>query len=275
VNRYFLLLFLVFIAVIPTSLDAQDRETIAIIGTGDLGNSVGPKWAEAGHRVIYGSRDPTRDSVRSLVARSGPDASAMTQKGAAQEAQIIVLAVPGTAVEHVARNLGDLEGKIVIDATFAARQAEDGYMESVFETSGAEMIQAWNPGARLVKTDFNSSYVIDDPTITGNLETSFVASDDREAKEIAAKLIAELGLRPLDAGPLRHAREIEAMVRLFYVPLLQGRQEEFRFTVHPSTFWTCLYDWDWYKPVYDAENLAELPEPETPPEPCSSHPPLN
>ena len=268
----------VFVCAVLTAcsmnLPAAERATVAIIGTGDLGGSVGPKLAEAGYQVIYGSRDPTRDSVRALVTRSGTGASATTQKEAAEEAEIILLAVPWPAMEQLGQNLGNLDGKIVIDATFPDQQADDGYLEDIFETSSAEMIQAWNPGARVVKTELASSYVIDDPTILGERVSSFVAADDREAKEIVAKLIAELGLVPVDAGPLRYAREIEAMVRLWYVPLLQGRREGWRFSVRPTTFWSCIWEDDLYEPVADADDLAQFPEPEAPPEPCSSHPPL-
>lgn len=253
---------------------AAERVTVAVIGTGDLGNSVGPKLAEAGYQVIYGSRDPTRETVIALVARSGSDASAMTQKGAAEEADIVLLAVPWPPMKELAGNLGNLDGKIVIDATFPNQQAEDGYMESMVETSSAEWIQALNPGARVVKTELSNSYVIDDPLIHGERMSSFVAGDDRKAKEIVAKLIADLGLFPVDAGPLRIAREIEAMVRLWHVPLLQRRESGWDWTVRSDTFWSCIWEDDWSEPVADADDLAQFPEFEPPPEPCSSHPPL-
>lgn len=258
----------------PLPLAAQTSKTVAVIGTGDLGDSVGPKLAEVGYQVIYGSRDPKRDSVQALVARTGSGTRAMTQKGAAEEADIILLAVPWPPMKELARNLGNLDGKIVIDATFPVQQAEDGYMESMVDTSSAEWIQALNPGARVVKTELSSSYVIDDPLIHGKRHSSFVAANDREAKEVVARLIADLGLIPVDAGPLRFAREIEAMVRLWYAPLLQGRESGWDLTVRSDTFWTCIWEDDWFEPVADAHNLARFPEPETPAAPCSSHPPL-
>ena len=235
---------------------------------------MGPKLAEAGYQVIYGSRDPKRDSVQALVAQTGSGTRAMTQKGAAEEADIILLAVPWPPMKELARNLGNLDGKIVIDATFPVQQAEDGYMESMVDTSSAEWIQTLNPGARVVKTELSSSFVIDDPLIHGKRHSSFVAADDREAKEVVARLIADLGLIPVDAGPLRFAREIEAMVRLWYAPLLQGRESGWDLTIRSDTFWTCNWEDDWFEPVADAHNLARFPEPETPAAPCSSHPPL-
>ncbi len=148
--RFAPILLSVALAAMPTDSYSQDRESVAVIGTGDMGNSLGPKLAEIGYRVIYGSRDPTRESVQDLVERTGAGASATTQKEAAQAADIVLLAVPWPPMEQVAQNLGNLDGKIVIDVSFPFRQAEDGYPESMVETSSAEMIQGWNPGAKVV-----------------------------------------------------------------------------------------------------------------------------
>jgi predicted dinucleotide-binding enzyme len=180
--RYLSILFCCALAVMPIGLYAQSRETVAVIGTGDMGDSIGPKLAEMGYRVVYGSRYPTRESVQALVNRTGADASATTQKQAAQEAEIVFLVVPWPAMEQVAQNLGNLDGKIVVDVSTPSRQAKDGYLESMVETSSAEMIQGWNPGARVVKTLLAGSNVIDDPLTLGERVTSFIAADDREAK---------------------------------------------------------------------------------------------
>ena len=53
-------------------------ETIAVIGTGDVGGALGPEFSALGHTVIYGSRDPARDKVKQLVRATGGDAAAMT-----------------------------------------------------------------------------------------------------------------------------------------------------------------------------------------------------
>lgn len=260
------------LATMPTDSYSQDRESVAVIGTGDMGDSLGPKLAQLGYQVIYGSRDPTRESVQDLIERTGASASATTQEEAAQAAEIVLLAVPWPPMEQVAQNLGNLDGKILIDISTPFRQAEDGYMESLVETSSAEMIQAWNPGASVVKTLLASSNVIDDPKALGGPIATLVAADDREAKEIVAGIVAELGMVPLDAGPLRHAREIEGFARLWFVPVLQRRSQAWESAIRPSSFWACNWEDDWSEPVGDSDNLARFPEPETPPVPCSEQP---
>src|SRR5690349_20128253 len=92
-------------------------ETVAMIGTGNVGAALGRRFAENGDKVVYGSRDPSAADVRELVAVTGHGATAATQAIAAAQADIVVLAVPWTAVEGVVRALPDLSGKIVVDPT--------------------------------------------------------------------------------------------------------------------------------------------------------------
>ena len=73
---------------------ADEPVTVAVIGTGDMGDSLGPKLSEAGYRIIYGSRDLSRTELHELVNQTGNQAKATTQKEAAQEATIVLLAIP-------------------------------------------------------------------------------------------------------------------------------------------------------------------------------------
>ncbi|NIN40234.1 MAG: NAD(P)-binding domain-containing protein, partial [Gammaproteobacteria bacterium] len=75
-------------------------DTIAVIGTGDVGGALGPEFAAQGHTIVYGSRDPGRSKVEELVRKTGDLASATTPAEAAAQADIVVLAVPGLMVEE-------------------------------------------------------------------------------------------------------------------------------------------------------------------------------
>jgi len=272
--HYCLVLFLVAaIACEPTAISATEDEgpkpTVGIIGTGDMGDSLGPRFAELGYSVVYGSRNPDSEKAQNVVKLTGDDARVTTQKEAAQAGDIVVLAVPWPPMETVAQNLGLLDGKIVIDISMPAEQAEDGYLFSLVETSSAEMIQSWNPGARVVKAFATlGSYVIDNPAVVGGPVTVPIASDDREAKEQVARIIAAMGLDPVDAGPLRLSREIEALQRLYMVPLIQRRTAAWEPYFRRSYFWECIWTDDWSTPVADTDNLADIPETHGPPKPC-------
>jgi predicted dinucleotide-binding enzyme len=263
------LLLFTSILMCPTNVMSDDLETVAIIGTGDLGDSFGPRLAKLGYKVVYGSRTPDSDKVRALVVATGNGATASSQKEAAQRGDIVMLAVPWPAMETVAQNLGNLDGKIVIDVSFPWTQADDGYAEILVQTSSAEMIQAWNPGAKVVKgLTTMGSKIIDDPMAAGGIITIPLASNHRDAKERVAAIVVELGLDPVDVGPLRMARAMEAMGLIYMTPLLQRRTEEWEFFFRRNADWVCRWQDDWSVPVYDADHLAEMPETQDPPKPC-------
>ena len=266
-----LLVILMTAIVISVSASAADsaRPAIAVIGTGDMGDSLGPRFAALGYPVIYGTRDPHSEKSRQLVKQTGNGAIAMSAKEAANAATVVVLAVPWPAMETVAQNLGSLEGKIVIDISMPSDQGDDGYYVPLVETSSADMIQGWNPGALVVKAfATQGSFVIDDPNAVGGPATIPIASDDRKAKEFVARLAAEMRLDPVDAGPLRMSREIEALQRLYMVPLLQRRNAAWEPYFRRSYYWECIAQDDISRPVADADNLAVFPETQGPARPC-------
>ncbi len=247
----------------------EAKPVVAIIGTGDMGDSLGPRFAELGYEVVYGSRHPDGAKAQGVANLTGSGARVTTQRDAAQAGDIVVLAVPWPAMETVAQNLGSLDGKIVIDISFPHEQADDGYYQSMVETSSAEMIQQWNPGARVVKTfALQASYVIDDPGVVGGPVSIPIASDDREAKEQVANIIVAMGLDPIDAGPLRLSRELEAMQRLYGVPFFQRREAAWEFYFRRSYYWECIWEDDWSDAVADADDLADVPETQGPVVPC-------
>jgi predicted dinucleotide-binding enzyme len=248
---------------------SADRETIAIIGTGDLGDSFGARLAELGYPVIYGSRSPDSERVQAVVAKTGGGASAASQREAAKQGDIIFLPIPWPAMETAAQNLGDLDGKIIVDPSVPWTQGDDGYPEVSVSTSSAELIQQWNPSAKVVKAfGTMGSMIIDDPSTVNGPVTIPIASDHRDAKETVGRLINEMGLDPVDFGPLRMARSIEALAMIYMIPLLQRRSEEWEFYFHRNADWVCRWQDEWSIPVYDTDRLAQMPETLQPPRPC-------
>jgi NADPH-dependent F420 reductase len=187
-------------------------ETVAIIGTGNVGAALGQRFAQAGHQVIYGSREPERASVQRLVAASGDRATATDQRAAAQAARVVVLAVPWEIVESLTLALGDLSGRIVIDPTNPRIIAEDGLRDYAFGGSNAERIQAVAPDAFVVKafSTLGANTMLD-PARAGGPVSIPMAGDDANAKRIVAGLVSDIGLVPVDVGPLRYAHVIEGL----------------------------------------------------------------
>lgn len=188
---------------------------IAVIGTGDVAAALGPEFAALGHTIVYGSRDPTRQEVEDLVARTGGSASAATQREAVANAEIVLLAVPGNVAEQVTRDLGDLSGKIIIDPTNRVARTADGWANHDVPGKGsnAELVQAAAPDARVVKAfnTLNWRQMVD-PETSGGAITIAIAGDDAQAKAIVAELVTGMGLEAIDFGPLRYAHVLEEML---------------------------------------------------------------
>jgi len=183
---------------------------------------------------------------------------------------VVVLAVPWEAMEAVIANLGDVGGKVLLDFSAADRPAPDGYMESGVETSTSELIQEWVPEALVVKTLVPSVYLMADPNLLGDPPTVMLASDSRYAKEVAGRIFYDMGLDPFDAGPLRNARALASFGRIFWVPLLQGRDQGIEIRLMRSSYWPCTWDVQatFGRPP-DADDLAELPG-QGEPQPCEA-----
>ncbi|MDJ0812401.1 MAG: NAD(P)-binding domain-containing protein [Woeseiaceae bacterium] len=205
-----------FIAVLLSLLFVAQSaaETIAVIGTGRVGSALGTELAAEGHTIVYGSRDPTTEAVRDLVARTGDGTTARLQSKAVAGADIVILAVPGMLAGDITKNLGDLSGKIVIDPTNPLNFTAEGVSHGV-PTSNGEIIQAAAPDAFVVKA-FNVlswEYMID-PARSGGPISIPLAGNDETAKARVAEIVASLDLHPIDLGPIDHSRWIEGMAIL-------------------------------------------------------------
>lgn len=149
-------------------------------------------------------------------------------------------------------------------------ELEFGSWSSIEALSMGPRLQAWRPEARVVKTAMPSAYLIDDPMVLGAPPTVMLASeDDREAEETVARMLADIGLDPWDAGPLRMSRANEALGVLCWVPLLQGREQGIELQLLRSRVWPCSWDVQaQFGTPPDAQDLARLPVP-APPRPCA------
>ena len=207
-------------------------ETIAIIGTGNVGSALGPAFHEQGHTIIYGSRNPNRHSVQEIVGETGDNASAMMPFDAAKEADIVVLAVPGLAVAEVVEGLGDLSGKIIIDPTNPMERRLLKFYHAV-ETSNTEIIQEIAPDADVVKA-FNtlSTEFMVDPSLAGGPVSVPLAGDSGGAKDVVAELATNMGLEPIDVGGSERARWVEGMGILLVNNMFSTR-ESFNFHLRP------------------------------------------
>lgn len=159
---------------------------IAILGAGNVGGALARGWAKAGHHIFLGVRDVSADKVRILL-RFHPNIKAMPVTEAAQDAEVILIALPVSSVVSVAKQLGDLKDKIVIDATNALFQKPEPYRHAV------EVFKKLTNCAVVVKC-FNSAgfETMENPFYDNTAADMFVAGDNPKGKEVAARLAKDL-----------------------------------------------------------------------------------
>jgi 8-hydroxy-5-deazaflavin:NADPH oxidoreductase len=205
---------------------------IGIIGSGNVGGTLGRRWASNGHTVIFSTREAPSAALREVLAQAGPTAKSGSVAEAARESEILLLATPWEAAQNALASAGDLTGKILIDATNPLLPGLAGLSVGT-RTSGGEMVAQWAAGASVVKA-FNTVgfNIMANPGFAGGRTAMFYCGDDPKAKATAASLIAELGFEALDAGPLTQARLLEPFALLWISLALQygyGRDIGFHF----------------------------------------------
>ena len=192
---------------------------IAILGTGNVGSALGPAWARVGHTIHYGSRTPDAAHVQELVERTGSGASATLPAQAAAQADTLLLATPWRVARDYVIGLGDLRGKVLLDATNAIQERPQG------AASSAELLARALPGTHVVKA-FNAigTLGMEDPDFGGENASLFLAGNDDDAKGRAAGLAADLGFDVVDCGGLAAAEQLEHLARL-WVHLAYGLEQ--------------------------------------------------
>jgi 8-hydroxy-5-deazaflavin:NADPH oxidoreductase len=194
------------------SATPADVMRIAVIGAGNIGRTLGGKWTTAGHQVVYGVRSP-----------GAPGTAAIADAVASGE--VVVLAVPGAAAKNVLATLGAaLAGKVVIDAT-----------NDVQGTGTLHALEALSDGAHPVRA-FNTLgwENFADPVFDGVVADLFYAAEEDHAKEVAERLIADVGLRPVWLGGVDAFNLVDSLTQLWFTLAFQrklGRRLAFKLLV--------------------------------------------
>jgi len=159
---------------------------IAIIGTGNVGGALAERWARAGHTIRLGVRDTADFKGRELLAL--PNVAAYSIADAAKASDAVLVAVAPQAVNAVAMQLGDVGGKVVIDAMNSVRSRPEPYAGTF------EALNALTRGAHLVKC-FNSTGFenMRDPLYGDTAIDMFMAGSSEKGKTTARQLALDAG----------------------------------------------------------------------------------
>jgi len=195
---------------------------IAVIGSGNVGSVLGRRLAQASNSVCFASRTPTSEKMAALIAAEPDRCSAALVGEAVKGADVVIYAAPYDQAESILTAVSDFGGCVLIDCTNPLNAKFDGLQLGHTESAG-ERIAQWAPTARVVKA-FNTTSVatMKDPNYSGLVATQFYCGDDAAAKETAANLIKQLGMEPVDAGPLSNSRYLEATAMLYIHLAIRG-----------------------------------------------------
>ncbi|HRR56284.1 MAG TPA: NAD(P)-binding domain-containing protein [Acidobacteriota bacterium] len=169
------------------------KPRIAVIGRGNVGNSLRQGIDKAGYEIRMTGKDPER--VHEVAAWG----------------DAVILAVPYGAVDDVLHCMGNAaDGKVLIDVTNPLTPNFE--LALGFTTSAAEELQKRAPSTKVVKA-FNTVFAqhMVNAHVKDTALTLFVAGDDQDAKDHVLRLGRDIGFDPVDAGPLRNARWLEAL----------------------------------------------------------------
>jgi 8-hydroxy-5-deazaflavin:NADPH oxidoreductase len=195
----------------------------AVLGTGQVGRTLGGKLVELGHEVTLGSRTKDNPTALEWAESAGSGASAGTFAEAASSGEVVVNAVGGRVALAALDAAGaeNLDGKTLIDVSNPLAFEEGQLRLSPVESdSVGEQIQRAFPHARVVKT-FNTVNVrvMVEPSLVPGEHNVFLCGADPAAKEQVTGLLGEFGWPPhrvIDLGGIRSARGMEMYLSLWF-----------------------------------------------------------
>ena len=195
---------------------------IGILGSGDVAKALAGGFLKHGHEVMLGTRTPAKLAE---WAAKNPKGRVAGFADAAKFAELVVLAVKGTAAADVLRLAGaaTFAGKPVIDVTNPIADAPpvNGVLSfyTNLDESQMERLQREFGSARFVKA-FNSvgNALMVNPQFKGGKPTMFFCGNDEAAKQIVSGILDQFGWEKADMGKAEAARAIEPLCMLWCIP---------------------------------------------------------
>lgn len=159
---------------------------IAIIGSGNVGGALAQQWVNAGHTVLVGAKFPLSEKNKALAAKIGEDRF-NTVAQAVKQAEVVLIATPPTAIFEVIAEMGDVSGKILVDATNAVRQKPEPYptvFHALADKTTGELVKCFNT------TGFENMANPKYGTVALDM---FMAGSSEKAKSVARQLALDAG----------------------------------------------------------------------------------
>jgi len=166
---------------------------IAIIGTGNIGSALARKWSAAGHHIFLGVRDTNNFKGKDLLNEKNISVHSIAE--AVEKAEAILIAAPPQVTPDIAKAMGDVTGKVIIDAMNSLRTKPEGYKDT-FDAlkdlcKNAEVVKCFNStGFENILTPV---YALTKPVTHNVVLDMFIAGSSQKGKQIATQLSADAG----------------------------------------------------------------------------------
>jgi len=188
--------------------------TVTIVGAGSMARGIATRLVAGGADVQILS--PTAEHATDLASELGAAGGSVTGSGLQEplRGEVVVLATPYDAALEVAVTRGEeLAGKVVVDITNPVDWATFDRLVTPADSSAAEEIAKKLPAGTPVVKAFNTTFAgtLGSGQVGGQQLDVFLAGDDEDAKATVSRLVEAGGLRAVDAGPLRRARQLEQL----------------------------------------------------------------
>jgi predicted dinucleotide-binding enzyme len=189
---------------------AKEKLTVSVLGAGNIGRTLGKKWRVAGHEVRFSVNDPAGKNAQALRAETDNQVVIGTiEEVLAGNPDVVLIALPGGAVEAVAQKYADLlNGRILIDA--ANRIGEDSMNNLAY-------FQQYTPQAQVFRA-FNTLgwENFAEPDFNGIQADLFYCGPDGDARTTMEQLISDVGLRPVYLGGSEQVSLLDALASLWF-----------------------------------------------------------
>jgi predicted dinucleotide-binding enzyme len=173
---------------------SEEKLTVAVLGSGHIGGTLGKKWSFAGHEVRFSVNDPVGKNAQALRAETDKHVMISTIEDVLKgNLDVVLVALPGNVVETVAQNYAaQLNGRIIIDA--ANRMGEDSMHNLAHFQQHAPQAQVYRAFNSLGWENFA------EPNFNGIQADLFYCGPDGDARTKVEQLISDVGLRPIYLG---------------------------------------------------------------------------
>lgn len=198
---------------------------IAILGTGNVGGALATNWSKNTHSINLGVQDLNNFKGQDLLKNENTNAYSINE--AVQKSEVILIATPPTAIFGILEQMGDVSGKVIIDASNAVMKSPEPYKtvyHCLVDRTQAEIVKCFN------STGFENML---NPIYQGEGIDMFMAGDSEKAKSIARQLALDCGFSQCwDFGKADKVELLEKLALSWInLAIMQGHGRDIAFKV--------------------------------------------